>query len=245
MGVFDGISFIVPHKDDPLIDRLLGFLDGQTFKDFEVIIVDASDTDAISQVVSKWSRSLKIRVVRAKGGRGTARNVGAKIARAEVLVFADADVVLPHVFAGDLMRLFNADPGLVAVGFPIYPTKLNKISYMVYRTLRFLDGFSYLYGKPRIPTTCAAYRRSIFEFRSFTDLIGEDVLFSADIMKYGRAVFAKHIKVYEEPRRWEQNTRILDSLGHYFPSYVINFLVILGLHNRLLPKQESRLPKKR
>jgi cellulose synthase/poly-beta-1,6-N-acetylglucosamine synthase-like glycosyltransferase len=236
------VSFIVPHKNDPLIERLFCFLNKQTFKGFEVIIVDASEGgDALHRIVKKWDRLLKIRVIHADCGRGTARNLGAKFAKEDVLVFVDADVVLPPDFVEELAGVFDANPGLVATGFPIYPTKLNKISYLVYRTLRFLDEFSFHYGKPRIPTTCAAYRRSIFKSRFFTDLIGEDVLFSADIMKYGKALFAKHIKVYEEPRRWEDNTRILDSLRHYFPSYVINFLIILGLHNRLLPRQNPKL----
>lgn len=237
------VSFVIPHKDDPLIDRLFGFLNKQTFKDFEIVIVDASEGDMLLRTVEKWDKSLRIKVMRADCGRGTARNLGARFAKEDILVFVDADVVLPPNFVEELTSLFGANPGLVATGFPIYPTKLNKISYLVYRTLRFLDEFSFHYGKPRIPTTCAAYHRSIFESRFFTDFIGEDVLFSADIMKYGKALFAKHIRVYEEPRRWEDNTRILDSLRHYFPSYVINFLIILGLHNRLLPKQQSGIAK--
>ena len=234
------ISFIIPHKDDPLLDRLLNSLNKQTCKDFEVIIVDSSDDNSCLKSVSEWNKSLKIEIIFAECGRGTARNIGAKLAKTDILVFVDADVVLPTNFAEDLIKMFTKNSGLVAVGFPIYPTKINKISRTFYRFLRFLDGFSYRYGRPRIPTTCAAYRSSVFQSRFFLDLIGEDVLFSADIMKYGKALFAKHIKVFEEPRRWNEGSQILKSLWHYIPAFTANFLIIFGLHKLMIPTQEIK-----
>lgn len=234
------LSFVVPLKDDPLVDRLLGSLSRQTARDFEVVIIDSSDGNSCNKALERWASHLDTQVVSAKGGRGTARNIGAKLAKGEVLAFVDADVYLPHTFAERMLKLFGNDPRLVAVGFPIYPTKVNKVSQLVYRVLRFLDERSYHYGKPRIPTTCAVYRRSVFDSRFFTDLIGEDVLFSADILRFGTAAYAKQIRVFEEPRRWEKGSRILSSLWHYFPSYVISFLIVTGLHNFLMPKQELK-----
>jgi glycosyltransferase involved in cell wall biosynthesis len=234
------MSFIIPHKDDPLLDRLLNSLSKQTCKDFEVIIIDSSDDGSCLKTVKKWSKSLNPKVISAECGRGTARNIGAKLAKTDILVFVDADVVLPKNFAEGLIKLFTKNSGLVAVGFPIYPTKINKISHTFYRFLRFLDGFSYRYGKPRIPTTCAAYSRSVFQSRFFLDIIGEDVLFSADIIKYGEALFAKHMKVFEEPRRWDKSSKVLKNLWHYIPAFIANFLIIFGLHNVMMPTQEIK-----
>lgn len=234
------MSFIIPSKDDPLLDRLLNSLNKQTCKDFEVIVVDSSDDISCLKTIKKWSSSLSPEVISAECGRGTARNIGAKLAKTDVLVFVDADVVLPKNFAEGLIKLFTKSSGLVAVGFPIYPTKINKITRIFYRFLRFLDGFSYRYGKPRIPTTCAAYRRSVFQYRFFLDIIGEDVLFSAGIMKYGEALFARHMKVFEEPRRWDEGSKILKNLWHYVPAFIANFLIIFGLHNIVMPTQEIK-----
>lgn len=230
------VSFVVPLKDDPLIDRLLSCLSKQTMNDFELLIVDASENHDCSEIVEKWDFDHKI--IKAKGGRGTARNIGAKIARGEALAFVDADVIVPPNFADVVARGFSENEELVAMGFPVYPTKSNKISDPIYRILRFLDERSYWFGRPRIPTTCAAYRRSIFEKRFFTDLIGEDVLFSADILKFGKAAFAKGVKVYEEPRRWVNEIQFLSGLLHYYPSYIITLVILSGLHSFLMPKQE-------
>jgi glycosyltransferase involved in cell wall biosynthesis len=231
------ISFIIPHKDDPLIHRLLDSLSKQTSQEFEIIVVDSSD---IALNLNKWKQQLNLQTVFAKCGRGTARNIGAKIAAANILVFVDADVVLLKTFVNKLVKTFERDPELVAVGFPIYPTKSKKIPNNVYRFLRFLDEFSYHYGKPRIPTTCAAYKRSILQCRRFLDIVGEDVLFSADIPKYGKACFAKEIRVFEEPRRWDRSGETLKSVWHYIPAFATNLLILLGLHNSMMPKQENK-----
>ncbi len=235
----DKMSFIIPHKDDPLLSRLLGSLHKQSRREFEVIIVDSSEFVEGSAMFDRWNNSLRLKVVRAKCGRGTARNIGVKFAKSDVLVFVDADVVLPHDFAANLADLFDSNPGVAAVGFPIYPAKVNKVSRSFYRFLRFLDEASYHYGKPRIPTTCAAYRRSIFESRFFLDLVGEDVLFSADVNRFGKALFAKHIRVFEEPRRWDGSSNILKNLCHYVPAFVANFLIFFGLHRLIMPRQEA------
>jgi glycosyltransferase involved in cell wall biosynthesis len=234
------ISFIIPHKDDPLVDRLLDSLHAQSKGGFEVIVVDSSTDNASLEAFVKWKKLLDLRSIHAKCGRGTARNIGAAAAKAAILVFVDADVVLPRDFVEELMKLFGEDPDLVAVGFPIYPAESRRIPSTVYRILRFLDEFSFSYRKPRIPTTCAAYRRSIFQSRYFLDLVGEDVLFSADIMKYGKALFAKRIGVFEEPRRWNSLLEIPKSLWHYVPAFAANFLILTGLHSVLLPRQENR-----
>ena len=234
------LSFIIPHKDDPLINRLLQSLSSQTSNNFEVLIVDSSDDETSLETISKWKNHLDLRIISAKCGRGTARNIGAKISKADILVFVDADVVLPTHFADELAKMFENNHLLTAVGFPIYPARHSKIPARVYRFLRFVDEFSFRYGKPRIPTTCAAYRRSVFRSRFFLDIVGEDVLFSAGITAYGKAAFAKHIKVYEEPRRWDRSVEIPKSLWHYIPAFAATFLILLGVQNSIMPKQEIR-----
>jgi len=238
--VLPQMSFIIPHRDDPLLDRLLNSLQNQSCKDFDVIVVDSSDNDKAMDVLSKKEKLPNLKIIAAKCGRGTARNIGAKTSKAEILVFVDADVVLPPWFVERLADTFRRDAQIVAVGFPIYPATAGKVPDAVYRFLRFLDEFSFRYGKPRIPTTCAAYRRRVFESRFFLDIVGEDVLFSADIGKYGKAMFSKRIMVFEEPRRWDRFSEIPKSLWHYIPAFAANILILAGLHNKFAPRQEIK-----
>jgi len=216
------LSFIIPSKDDPFLERLLHSLHRQTRKDFEVIIMDSSANSPCLNGLE-----LDIKIIHLDCGVGSKRNLGAKLAKSDLLVFVDADMVLPPTFVDEVVKLFEKNENLVAAGFPIYPTKTNKIINIVYRVLRFLNKFSYRYKKPRIPTGCAVYRKWIFNHKKFLDLVGEDVLFSSDILKYGEAIYFEKVKVYEEPRRWDRGIKLLTGMLHYLPSYLLVFLITL------------------
>ncbi len=78
----------------------------------EVIVVDGgSDDDTVERV-----RAAGVTLVRAARGRGHQLNAGAAVARADMLVFLHADVVLPDD-AADVVRTTLSRPGVVAGAF--------------------------------------------------------------------------------------------------------------------------------
>src|SRR4051812_10893238 len=116
MGTGDAMSapmfsVIVPTYGRPafLADALASVL-GQTFDDFECIVVD----DASPEPVSVPSDS-RIRVVTrdANGGPPAARNTGIAVARGRYVAFLDDDDVwLPHRLA-DAAAAHDPAPGVV------------------------------------------------------------------------------------------------------------------------------------
>lgn len=96
-GIIGGMvkfSVIVPaYNEEKYIGTLLNALIKQTFKDFEVIIVDGNSQDKTAKVAEKFARKLDLRVLRLKRrGISFQRNTGAKKAKYDHLVFFDADV---------------------------------------------------------------------------------------------------------------------------------------------------------
>lgn len=85
------LSIIIPtYNEEDLLPRLLASIYSQSFKDFEVIVADAFSTDKTREV----AESFGARVI--DGGMpGPGRNLGAKAAKGDLLLFLDADVVLP------------------------------------------------------------------------------------------------------------------------------------------------------
>jgi glycosyltransferase involved in cell wall biosynthesis len=94
------ISIIIPTlNEEKFLPHLLDSLVSQTVKDFEVIVVDGSSKDKTVELAKSFRSKLpKLDViVSKKASLPLQRNLGAKIARGEWLVFADADdVFMPY-----------------------------------------------------------------------------------------------------------------------------------------------------
>jgi glycosyltransferase involved in cell wall biosynthesis len=78
-----------------LMNRYFSSLSNQTYKDFEVIIIDDCSTDGSFEKIKEYSdvSPLTIRAFRTKtnGGPGVARNIGIEEARGEWITFIDND----------------------------------------------------------------------------------------------------------------------------------------------------------
>lgn len=88
------ISIIIPAYNAALyIIRCLDSVLAQTFKDFEVIVVDDGSTDETREILDRYQRAdVRVRVIHQENsGVSSARNEGIKVARGEWLYFCDAD----------------------------------------------------------------------------------------------------------------------------------------------------------
>ncbi len=93
-------SVIIPIYNRPEeLDELLESLEKQTFKDFEVLVVEDGSTLKCGEVVKQYSSSLDIKYFFKKNeGQGFARNYAATHAEGEYLVIFDSDVVVPREY---------------------------------------------------------------------------------------------------------------------------------------------------
>lgn len=91
-------SLIVPVYNRPdEVAELLESLAGQTYDDFEVLVVEDGSEVPCRQVVEAWSGRLDIRYYeKPNSGPGQTRNYGAERARGEYLIVLDSDCVLPE-----------------------------------------------------------------------------------------------------------------------------------------------------
>ncbi|NCC37684.1 MAG: glycosyltransferase family 2 protein, partial [Chloroflexia bacterium] len=65
-----------------------------THTNFELLVIDQSDSDASEHIMQPLSHDTRLRYVRTAGvGVGLARNIGINAARAEYLVMTDDDCV--------------------------------------------------------------------------------------------------------------------------------------------------------
>ena len=86
--------------------ELISSLNSQNYRNFEIIYVDNNSSDGSAEEIQK--RFSKIKVIHSPKNIGRAgHNLGAKIAKGEVLVFLDADILLPKDFLQKLESKFK------------------------------------------------------------------------------------------------------------------------------------------
>lgn len=94
------VSIIIPSfNEEKVISECLESLKNQTFKDIETIIIDDGSTDQTAEVVKKYQVKL---LKQNHLGPAVARNLGARYATGEILVFVDADMVFDKSFIDKL-----------------------------------------------------------------------------------------------------------------------------------------------
>ena len=117
------VSVIIPaYNVDRFIGRAIESLQNQTFRDFELIVVDDGSTDRTGQVADKLAeRDIRIDVIHTENrGAPAARNTALDHARGEYVHFVDGDDWVEPTMLADLVSL--ADEGnldLVIAGFYI------------------------------------------------------------------------------------------------------------------------------
>ena len=103
-------SIVIPTlNEEKFVPKLLTSLTAQTVKDFDVIVVDGQSQDKTVAVANAFkSRLANLSVVTCTpAGVSRQRNMGARIGRADWLVFVDADSILLPNFIERIDRFIN------------------------------------------------------------------------------------------------------------------------------------------
>ncbi|GHO46908.1 glycosyltransferase [Ktedonospora formicarum] len=124
------VSVIVPTHDRP--ERLaicLNTLLAQHYPHYEVIVVDnAPKTEStLTLITKKYSDASQVRYLREeRQGASWARNCGMQVAKGEILVFTDDDVVLDTYWLTELVRAFRRSDNVACVTGLILPLELEE-----------------------------------------------------------------------------------------------------------------------
>ena len=98
------LSIIVPTlNEEEYLPKLLQSIKQQDFaEEIEIIVADAGSIDKTKEIAKKFDCKL------VKGGfQSRGRNEGAKVAKGDLLLFIDADIVLPKDFLAKALKEFR------------------------------------------------------------------------------------------------------------------------------------------
>ena len=93
-------SFIIPVYNRPdEVDELLDSLTRQTFREFEVVVVEDGSVVPCKDIVDKYADRLSIHYYnKANSGPGQTRNYGVDWANGEYMLILDSDCILPEKY---------------------------------------------------------------------------------------------------------------------------------------------------
>lgn len=134
------VSVVIPlYNKANYITRTLRSVAGQTFEDFETIIVDDGSTDGSGELAAGFpDRRFQV-LHQANAGPGAARNRGIEEAHGEVIALLDADDAwMPEYLASSLERFDEPGPEVAAVtsGYIVQPEGISSESLWRKRGLK-------------------------------------------------------------------------------------------------------------
>lgn len=199
------ISIVIPTlNEQEYIPKLLESIKKQTFKDYEIIVADASSRDNTRRIAKKYNAGV------IKGGMpGVGRNNGAKVAKGEFLFFFDADIKLPRDFLQKSYHELKKNKiELATCRFvPLSNLKIDKVLHdFVNMSIRLSQS-----TEPRAPGFCIFVTKSLFDkVHGFNEKIkiAEDHDFVKRAHKFKPLRVLKSTKIYVSVRRLKKEGRL-------------------------------------
>ena len=139
------ISVIVPvYKVEPYIRQCVESVLGQTYSNFELILVDDGSPDSCGSICDEYAeKDSRVRVVHQKNaGLSAARNAGLDIAKGEYVTFIDSDDFVREEYLDSLYNAAkNSECKISICDYTISTDEINSLSTIPAYTVA--DGLSF------------------------------------------------------------------------------------------------------
>jgi glycosyltransferase involved in cell wall biosynthesis len=225
------VSVIIPaHNTAPFIAETLDSVFGQTFRDFEVIVINDGSPDTPGLEVALQPYLSRIHYIRQENrGLPGARNAGIRVARGELLAFVDSDDIWMPDYLSAQVQFLDSRPGVDAsiadallfgsCGEPVVWRMLKQGTGPV---LTFEQMLKREGGQ--LPSATVARRQRVLRVGMFDEelRIGEDVEFCVRLcfpdgtIGYLGQVLVKYRQrpgsLTDDPRRRKWNAAEIDAL---------------------------------
>ncbi len=199
-------SVIVPVlNEEKTLESTLLSLRNQTFKDFELIVVDNGSTDRSVEIARKYADVL---LFEEKRGVINALKKGFSKAKGEIILSCDADTEYPPDYLERLSKIFSKSKDVVAVYGPFTLREkgrlFNRGALLVYAILNLL---SRLFGVPLAGAANFAIRKWAYDESGgydFGDLASQDFRLAMKLRKLGKVKYVSTLHVMTSYRRFEK-----------------------------------------
>lgn len=167
-------SFIVPvYNTEKYLKKCLDSLVNQTYKDFEIILVNDGSTDKSSSIISKYQKKYKNIIVIDKENEGLsmARNRGVQKSSGKYIIFVDSDDYVSNKLLEEVDKKIDDSDILrfqIATEDEEY-TKINEYHEEGFESMCGYDAFRYLSSYHFVePAWCYVIRKNYYIENKFS-----------------------------------------------------------------------------
>ena len=242
------ISLIIPvYNVEKYIHKTIDSVLSQTFKDYEVIMINDGSTDnslaALKEYASKHKNFVLIN--NCNIGASRARNIGIKVAKGEYIAFLDSDDFLAPTF---LEELYNSatknDAEIACCNYYLYYDKICKKIYMPFTAKTGVYSNEEALKKLILDTTFhffmwnKLFKRSLFIENDITfyDMYFEDIAVCPQLFYYANKVSFINKPLYYYRRHKGSTISLIDA------TKTNDFIKSLGIIRNFL--EEKKVYKK-
>ena len=197
-----GISVVIPgFNEEKYARNVFSGLRSQTSGNFEIIFVDGGSTDRTRDIAKRYGKVITER----RKGISLARNIGARHAKGDIILFTNADTKASKNLLGIYMDLFK-DKRVVAATGPLVPLEKTTpfIRFGYWFASEILAKIAFSIGKPSISGSNLAVRKSAFKRCGGFDerlVTYEDLDLVLRLKRYGEIRYADDAVVATSARR--------------------------------------------
>jgi len=229
------ISIVIPTLNEArYIGKLLNSLYNQTYKDFEIIIIDGGSKDKTQQIVQKY-KNRGLRWFISKRGLTHSRNLGVKKSKHELILFLDADIILSEDFLNKgIMEIIQRKIDCAVPRFrPISRKWYDHLFWMLSNSVLWLTQFV----KPMGPACCLFVKKKWhIKISGFKEEYGwgNDLNYVKRISKYGK-FRVLNLDVNYSVRRFEK-----EGTKKTMKKFILAFWYTLINREDLIPRIEFK-----
>ncbi len=199
---------IIAYNEQHYIGKTLESIRNQSYKNFEVILVDDRSEDDTVKIASGYHDFFPLKIMQKEvRGCSRSRNFGATHAAGDIILFIDADVLLPPEFLEKGLHEFSRQH-LSCAFFDFKPITTKKIDLLISSVYRRWLKITQHYN-PRAIGSCIMVKKDVHH----KTLFDTTVVMAEDFDYVRRAVKLGKFRIIEEPkyllswRRFEAENR--------------------------------------
>ncbi len=215
-------SIIIPTlNEEKYLPLLLESIKKQNFNDYEIIVADNNSTDKTVEIAKNYGCRIS-----SGGLPGKARNEGAKIARGDLFLFLDADVILPESTLFKFLKEFE-EKKLDVASCLVTPKKKSFLSFIVYNVVYNLTILLLEKIRPSAMNFMMIKKTIHEKIGGFDEKIkfGEDVDYVVRASKFGKFAFLRSSKILVSIRRFQEEGWLRSSFKYLLANF---FIFIFG-----------------